>query len=203
MAGGTAIEVEGDDEVEEDKEQPRDKDKNKGKDKAKNEAKQKGKDKGQRKDKDKDKAQTTWGSQPSQSADEVVQRCKDSLTQQMSLTRRDCISSALAKAMFDASKSKAQTLIGRLTKQLETERTGRANAQAQFDKEQKRVRQLDLENESMKKQLLESNTKSAEAKQHAEQLLAGMWGAPLEGVRRTPPPFWVPLEPQCACVYNV
>ena len=32
--------------------------------------------------------------------------------------------------MSDASKSKAETLIGRLTKQLETERTGRANAEA-------------------------------------------------------------------------
>ena len=28
------------------------------------------------------------------------------------------------------------------------------------------------------------------------------WGAPLEGVRELPPPFWVPLEPRCAFVYN-
>ena len=78
--------------------------------------------------------------------------------------------------MFDASKSKAETLIGRLTKQLETERTGRASAEAQLDDERKRVRELKLENESMKKQLVESNTKTAEAKQPAEQLLAVMVG---------------------------
>ena len=73
-------------------------------------------------------------------ADEVVQRCKDSLTQQMSVTLRDCVRSAVAKAMCDASKSKAETLIGRLTKQLETERVGRASAEAQLDNERKRVR---------------------------------------------------------------
>ena len=82
-------------------------------------------------------------------ADEVVQRCEDSLTQQMSSTLRDCVPSAVAKAMFDASKSKAETLIGRLTKQLVTERTRRANAEAQLDNERKRVRELELENESM------------------------------------------------------
>ena len=65
-------------------------------------------------------------------ADEVVQRCKDSLTQRMSLTLRDCVPSAVAKAMSDASKTKAETLMGRLTKQLEKERTGRANAEAQL-----------------------------------------------------------------------
>ena len=63
-------------------------------------------------------------------ADEVVQWCKDSLTQQLNVTLRDCVPSAVAKAMFDACKSKAEPLIGRLTKQLETERTGRANDEA-------------------------------------------------------------------------
>ena len=109
-------------------------------------------------------------------ADEVVQRCKDSLTRQMSVTLRDCVPSAVAKAMSDASKSKAETLIGRLTKHLETERTGRANAEAQLDNERKRVKELELENESMKKQLVESNTKTVEAKQQVEQLLAVMAG---------------------------
>ena len=28
------------------------------------------------------------------------------------------------------------------------------------------------------------------------------WGASVEGVRRNLPPFWVPLEPRCARVYN-
>ena len=70
--------------------------------------------------------------------------------------------------MPDASKSKAETLIGRLTKQLKTECTGRANAEAQLDNERKRVRELELENESMKKQLVESRSKTVEAKQHAE-----------------------------------
>ena len=107
-------------------------------------------------------------------ADEVVQRCKDSLTQQMSVSLRDCIPSPAAKVMSGASKSKAETLIGRLTKQLETEHTGRANAEAQLDNKRKRVRELELENESMKKQPVESNTKTAAAKQQAEQLLAVM-----------------------------
>ena len=92
------------------------------------------------------------------------------------MTLRDRVFSAVVKAMSDASKSKAETLIGRLTKQLETERTGRANAEAQLDNERKRVRELELEDESMKKQLVESNTKTAEAKQQAEQLLAVMAG---------------------------
>ena len=92
------------------------------------------------------------------------------------MTPSDCVPSAVAKAMSAASKSKAETLIGRLTKQLETERTGRANAEAQLDNERKRVRELELENESMKKQPLERNTKSAEAKQQTEQLLAVMAG---------------------------
>ena len=65
-------------------------------------------------------------------ADEVVQRCKDSVMQQMSVPLRDCVPSAVVKAIFDASKSEAETLIGRLTKQLETERTGRANTEAQL-----------------------------------------------------------------------
>ena len=108
--------------------------------------------------------------------DEVVQRCKDSLTQQMSVTLRDCVPSAITKAMSDASKSKAETLIGRLAKHLETQRTGRADAEAQLDNERKRVRELELENETMKKQLVESNTKTAEAKQQADQLLAVMAG---------------------------
>ena len=81
------------------------------------------------------------------------------------MTLRDCVPLALAKAMFDASKSKAETLIGRLTKHLETERTGRANTEAQLDNERKRVTELELENGSVKKQLVESNTKDAEAKQ--------------------------------------
>ena len=49
-------------------------------------------------------------------ANEVVQQCKDALTQQKMLNPRDCDPSAVAKAMSDASKSKAETLIGRLTK---------------------------------------------------------------------------------------
>ena len=40
-------------------------------------------------------------------ADEVVQWCKDSLTQQMSVTLRDGAPAMVAKAMSDASKSKA------------------------------------------------------------------------------------------------
>ena len=76
-------------------------------------------------------------------ADGVVQRCKDSLTRQMSLTLRHCVPSAVAKAVSDASKSKAETLMGGRTKQLETERTGRANAEAQLDNERKRVRELE------------------------------------------------------------
>ena len=62
--------------------------------------------------------------------DEVIHWCKDALTWQMSVTLRDCISSMVARAMSDASKSKAETLIGRLTKQLEMERMGRANTEA-------------------------------------------------------------------------
>ena len=54
---------------------------------------------------------------------------------------------------------------------------GRANAKAQLGDERKRVSDLELENESMKKQLVESNTKTAEAKQQAEQLLAVMAGS--------------------------
>ena len=53
---------------------------------------------------------------------------------------------------------------------------GRANAEAKPDNERKQVRELELENESMKKQLVESNTKTAEAKSQAEQLLAVMAG---------------------------
>ena len=109
-------------------------------------------------------------------ADEVVQRCKDALTQQMSVTLRDCVPSAVAKAMSDAPKSKAETMIGRPTKQFETERNGRANAEAHMDNKRKRVGELDLENESIKKQLLVSNTKTDEANQQAEQLFALMAG---------------------------
>ena len=135
--------MEGDDNAE-DKEQPKDKDKDKGKAKAKDEPKEKGKDKGLCKDKnkDKDKDKTTRASQSLQSqsqtseqshqmvdarakANEVVHRCKDSMTQQMSVTLTDRVPSAVATAMSDPSKSKAETLIGRLTKQLETERTRR------------------------------------------------------------------------------
>ena len=86
----------------------------------------------------------------------------------MSVTLRDCVPSDVAKAMCDASKSKAETLICRLTKQLETEGTGRANPKAHLDNERKRIRELELENESIKKQLVESNSKTAEAKQQAE-----------------------------------
>ena len=92
------------------------------------------------------------------------------------MTLRDCVPSAMAKAMSHASKSKGDTLICWLTKQLETERTGRANAEARLDNERTRVTELELEIESMKKQLVESNTKTAEAKQQAEQLLAVMAG---------------------------
>ena len=104
--------------------------------------------------------------------DQVVQRCKDSVTQQMSVTVRDSVPSAVAKAMSDASKSKAETLIGQLTKWFETERTGRANAEAHLDNERKQVKELEMENESIKKELVESNTNTAKAKPHAEQLLA-------------------------------
>ena len=48
--------------------------------------------------------------------------------------------------------------------------------EAQLDNERKRVRELELENESMIKQLVESKTKTAEAKQQAEQVLAVMVG---------------------------
>ena len=51
---------------------------------------------------------------------------------------------------------------------------GRANAEAQLDNERKQVRELELENGSMKKQLVESNTKTAEAKQQAEQVCSVM-----------------------------
>ena len=78
--------------------------------------------------------------------------------------------------MSDASNSKVETLIGGLTKHLETECTGRGNAEAQWDNEQKRIRELELENESIKKQLMESNTKTTETKQQAKQLLAVMAG---------------------------
>ena len=84
--------------------------------------------------------------------------------------------STVAKAMCDASKSKAETMIGRLIQQLDTKRTGRANTGAQLDNEWKRARELWLENESTKKQVVESNTKTAEAKQQVEQLFAVMAG---------------------------
>ena len=45
-----------------------------------------------------------------------------------------------------------------------------------MDNERKHVRELELESESMKKQLVASNTKTAEAKQQAEELLAVMTG---------------------------
>ena len=98
---------------------------------------------------------------------EAVQRCKDTLTQQMSVILRGCVPSAVAQAMLDASKSKAETVIGRPTKQLETERTRRANTEAQLDNQWERVRELALENETINKQLVDSNTKSVEAKQLA------------------------------------
>ena len=145
---GAAAEVEGHDEGEEDKEQPKDgpKDKDRGKHKLTDEPEEKGKDQDERKDKDRDKAQTTRhghrspspriSEQPQQTGDvramgdEVVQRCKECLTQHMSVPMRDCVPSVVAKAMSDASKSQADTLIGRLTNQPETERMGRANAEA-------------------------------------------------------------------------
>ena len=127
----------------------RPKDKDKGKDKAKDEPKEKAKDKGQRKEKvqtirapmlqQSSQSQSQQSEQSQQvvdvraMGDEVVLWCKDALTQQMSVTLRDCVPSAVAKAMSDTSKSKAKTMIGRLTKQLETECTGRANAEAQLD----------------------------------------------------------------------
>ena len=92
------------------------------------------------------------------------------------MTLRDCVPSAVAKAMSVASKSKSETLIGSLTKQLEARRTGRANAEAQLDHELIRVKKSELENESIKKQPVESNTKIAEAKQQSEELLAVMAG---------------------------
>ena len=109
-------------------------------------------------------------------AGEVVHRCKESLAQQMTVTLRDCVSSAVAKAMLDAPKSKAETVMSWLTKHLETERTERGNAETQLENERKRVREWELEHESMKKQLVESNTETAEAKQYAERLLAVVVG---------------------------
>ena len=87
----------------------------------------------------------------------------------MSVTLRDCVSAEVAKAMSDASESRAETLIGRLTKQLETDHTGWAKAKAHLHNERKRARKLELENESIKKELVESNTKTVEAKQQAAQ----------------------------------
>ena len=95
----------------------------------------------------------------------------------MSVTLRGCVPSAVAKAMTDAFKSKAEILIRRLTKHLETERTSRATFEAQLDNKRKRAKELELENESIKKQPVESNTKTAEAKQQPEQLLAMMAGS--------------------------
>ena len=99
--------------------------------------------------------------------DKVVQLCKDSnaLTQHMSVTLRDFVPSAVVKLMSAASKSKTETMIGRLTKQLQMERTGQANAEVQLENERKRVGELEPENEIIKKQPVESNTKNAEAKQ--------------------------------------
>ena len=94
----------------------------------------------------------------------------------MSLTLRDCVSPAVAKAMFDASKSKVETFLARLTKQLEREHTGWANTEAHSDNERKRVRELELENESVQQPLVESNTKTVEAKHQAAQLMAVMAG---------------------------
>ena len=107
--------------------------------------KDKGKDKRQHKDRDKDKAQTTQASQPSESQS---QQSKQS--QQMVDVRAMAGEAALqglpepadgcdpkrlrpmaaAKAMSDASKSKSATMIGWLTKQLETERTGCVTTEA-------------------------------------------------------------------------
>ena len=72
-------------------------------------------------------------------------------------------------AMSHASKSKVGTLIVRLTKQLETECTGRVSAEAQLDNERKQIREL--ENGSIKKQPVAGSIKTAEARQQAEQLL--------------------------------
>ena len=76
--------------------------------------------------------------------------------------------------MTEPAKSKAESLVGRLTKQLDAERTARATAETELVGARKRVRELEEENESMKGQLVESNTKTTEAKQQAEQLLAVM-----------------------------
>ena len=92
------------------------------------------------------------------------------------MTLRDCVPWAVATAIFNASKSNAETWIGRLTKQLEAEHTGRGNEDAQLGNERKWVRESELENESIKNQLVESDTKTAQAKQQAEQLLAVMAG---------------------------
>ena len=96
-------------------------------------------------------------------------------TQQKSVSLRDSVPMEVAKAMSNGSKSKARTMIGRRTKHRETERTGRANAEAQLDNERKRVKDLEPENESIKKQPVESNNNTAEKKkQQAEQLLGVM-----------------------------
>ena len=67
------------------------------------------------------------------------------------MTARDCVPLVVAKAMTDVSKSKAETMVGWLTKQLETERTGRATAEAELNNARKWVRELQVENESIKK----------------------------------------------------
>ena len=87
----------------------------------------------------------------------------------------DLGASAVAR-QYRAHRCKAETLIGRLTKQLETEHTGQANGGAWLENGRKWVRELELENESIKKQLVENNTKTAKAKQQVEHLLAVMAG---------------------------
>ena len=73
----------------------------------------------------------------------MVQRCKEADLALMSVTLTDCVLSAVAKAMFDACKTKCRDNGYLLTKHLETERTGRKNTDAQSDNLRKRVRELE------------------------------------------------------------
>ena len=92
------------------------------------------------------------------------------------MTLRDCVPSVMANAMTDVSKSKADD-DGRVQEQgrdvgwpahKAAERTGWATAEAELDNAWKRLRELEVENESIKKQLVESSTKDAKAKHHTE-----------------------------------
>ena len=84
-------------------------------------------------------------------ADDLVQQSKDALPQQMIVPLRECHPSAVAKAMSGASKSKEETLMGRLTKQLETKHTTGSRAETQLDDESQRDGEIELDNEKIKR----------------------------------------------------